>query len=194
MPPTFLRLNLPIFAMSLTISNKYTMKNVCHYAEKTEGFIIMSKVLTLWNQLKSSSAGRLLFSKLICWKAPYFSSISPLFDVVKPDYCQVSIHKHRKLMNHINTIHAIVMCNMAELAGGTMTQVSVPNHYRWIPKGMTVEYLQKAETDLVAIATPADPEQHWQAHTEYLVKVEIFDTAQVLVFRALISMRISPQK
>lgn len=34
------------------------------------------------------------------------------------------------------------MCNMAELAGGTMTEVTVPSTHRWIPKGMTVEYLK----------------------------------------------------
>jgi hypothetical protein len=32
---------------------------------------------------------------------------------------------------------------MAELAGGTMTEVTVPTSHRWIPKGMTVEYLKK---------------------------------------------------
>lgn len=37
------------------------------------------------------------------------------------------------------------MCNMAELAGGTMTEVTVPSTHRWIPKGMTVEYLKKRQ-------------------------------------------------
>jgi len=57
------------------------------------------------------------------------------------------------VLNHIGTVHAIAMCNMAELAGGTMTEVTVPATHRWIPKGMTVEYLKKAETDLIAIAS-----------------------------------------
>lgn len=35
-----------------------------------------------------------------------------------------------------------------------MTEVSVPTTHRWIPKGMTVEYLKKTATDLVAIAAP----------------------------------------
>lgn len=154
----------------------------------------MSKLLTIWNRLKTTSTGKWTFSKIICWKAPYFSSISPVFEVVQPNYCQVHIRKHRKLLNHIDTIHAIVMCNMAELAGGTMTEVSVPSEYRWIPKGMNVKYLQKAETDLVAIATPAEPEQSWKTNTEYLVKVDVFDTNQTLVFQAVISMWISAQK
>ena len=35
------------------------------------------------------------------------------------------------------------MCNMAELAGGLMTDVSIPQGSRWIPSGMTVKYLKK---------------------------------------------------
>ena len=44
------------------------------------------------------------------------------------------------------------MCNMAELAAGIMSEATVPASHRWIPKGMTVEYLKKAGTDLRAVA------------------------------------------
>ncbi|WP_299018285.1 DUF4442 domain-containing protein [uncultured Photobacterium sp.] len=71
--------------------------------------------------------------------APYFSTIKPQFLELKPGYTEVAIKKRRKVTNHINTVHAIAMCNMAELAGGIMTDVSVPTKCRWIPVGMTVE-------------------------------------------------------
>lgn len=116
----------------------------------------MSQALKLWNSFKNKPAGKWTFSKLICLKAPYFSSISPVFEELKPNYCEIKIKKQRAVLNHIRTVHAIAMCNMAELAGGTMTDATVPSSHRWIPKGMTVEYLKKANTDLVAIATPAD--------------------------------------
>ncbi|WP_269431109.1 DUF4442 domain-containing protein [Photobacterium gaetbulicola] len=41
--------------------------------------------------------------------------------------------------NHLNAVHAIAMFNMAELAGGMMTDVSIPVNSRWIPVGMMVE-------------------------------------------------------
>jgi Domain of unknown function (DUF4442) len=56
---------------------------------------------------------------------------------------------------------------MAELAGGTMTDATVPNTHRWIPKGMQVEYLKKANTDLVAIATPVQANFQWNAGSDY---------------------------
>ena len=156
--------------------------------------ITMSQALKIWKTLEAKPAGKWTFSKLLCLKAPYFSSISPLFEQLRPDYCEVSIKKHRAVLNHIGTVHAIAMCNMAELAGGTMTDVTVPNTHRWIPKGMQVEYIQKASTDLVAVATPAQSNFVWNEGSDYVVNVDVKNTAQELVFRATITMWVSLKK
>jgi len=100
--------------------------------------------------------------------------------------------KRRRVLNHIGTVHAIAMCNMAELAGGTMTEVTVPSNYRWIPKGMTVEYLAKAETDLKAVAK-MDPIPAFAEAAELPVTVTVTDTASKPVFRAVITMWVSPR-
>lgn len=154
----------------------------------------MNNVLKIWTFLQHTPVGKWTFSKLISVKAPYFKSISAIFEQLEPHYCKIKLKKQRAVLNHIGTVHAIAMCNMAELAGGAMTEVSIPQHYRWIPKGMTVEYLKKAETDLVAIATPADHRYTWSANSTYVVKVEVLDASDQLVFRALISMWISQRK
>ena len=154
----------------------------------------MSQALKIWKSLENKPAGKYLFSKLLCLKAPYFGSISPLFEDLKPGYCAVSIKKHRAVLNHLSTVHAIAMCNMAELAGGTMTDATVPKTHRWIPKGMQVEYAKKATTDLVAIATPAEPNFIWNEGSDYLVNVEIKDTTEEVVFRAVITMWVSVKK
>ena len=149
--------------------------------------------LKIWQRFANAPGGKWAFSKLVCLKAPYFSSIQPLFEELKPEYCKVRIAKRRAVLNHLGTVHAIAMCNMAELSGGTLTEVTVPATHRWIPKGMTVEYLKKANTDLVAIATPVE-KMDWSMAGEYKVKVEVRDTKDELVFRALITMWVSPKK
>lgn len=148
--------------------------------------------LKIWQRCASAPGGKWAFSRMVCLKAPYFSSIRPLFEVLEPGYCRVRIAKRRAVLNHLGTVHAIAMCNMAELAGGSMTEVSVPATHRWIPKSMSVEYLKKAETDLVAIAT-LEKQVHGKDAGEYLVKVEVRDTKDVLVFRAMITMWVSPK-
>lgn len=154
----------------------------------------MASTLDLWNKASAFPAGKWTFTRMLCLKAPYFSSIAPLFEELKPNYCKISIKKKRSVLNHIGTVHAIAMCNMAELAGGTMTEVTVPPSHRWIPKGMTVEYLKKAETDLIAIASPVEENYDWDKAGEYLVNVDVFDTANEKVFHAKITMWISKKK
>ena len=154
----------------------------------------MASTLDLWNKVSVLPAGKWTFTRMLCLKAPYFSSISPLFEELKPNACKISIKKKRSVLNHIGTVHAIAMCNMAELAGGTRTEVTVPTTHRWIPKGMTVEYLKKAETDLTAIATPVDANFQWSEGSDYLVNVDVKDAANETVFRAVITMWVSAKK
>ena len=154
----------------------------------------MASTLELWNKASALPAVKWTFTRMLCLKAPYFSSISPLIEELKPNSCKISIKKKRSVLNHIGTVHAIAMCNMAELAGGTMTEVTVPATHRWIPKGMTVEYLKKAETDLIAIASPVEQNYDWDKAGEYLVNVDVFDKANEKVFHAKITMWISKKK
>ena len=152
-----------------------------------------NQVLQLWGRLQGWPGGRWLFTRLMCLKAPYFSSIRPAFIALRPGYCEVALRKRRAVQNHIGTVHAIAMCNMAELAAGIMTEATVPATHRWIPKGMTVEYLKKAGTDLRAVAA-LDPLPVFGPAAEVPVPVVVTDRAGVAVFRAEIRMWVSPKR
>ncbi|GAA0692630.1 DUF4442 domain-containing protein [Dyella marensis] len=149
--------------------------------------------LAIWQKLSARPGGAWLFSRLICLKAPYFGSIKPRFEELRPGYCRIRIAKRRAVLNHIGTVHAIAMCNLAELAGGTMTEVTIPPTHRWIPKGMTVEYLKKATTGVVGIAEPVAPEISSEA-ADYPVRVTVADANGEAVFRAVITMWVSPRR
>lgn len=153
----------------------------------------MSNTIKIWETMSSKPGGKWAFTKALCLKAPYFGSISPKFEELRPEFCKVSITKRRSVLNHLGTVHAIAMCNMAELAGGTMTEVTVPSTHRWIPNGMTVEYLKKAKTDLIAIASPVSKMDLSKAG-EFKVNVLVRDTSDEIVFRAVITMWVSPKK
>lgn len=148
--------------------------------------------LATWQRLSTKPAGKWAFTRMVCWKAPYFGSIRPAFVELRPGCCEVHMKKRRRVLNHIGTVHAIAMCNMAELAGGTMTEVTVPSDYRWIPKGMTVEYIAKAETGLKAVAE-IDPIPTFADAAELPVTVTVTDAANQPVFRAVITMWVSPK-
>ena len=143
-----------------------------------------------WDKLGHNAVGRWLFSRVICFKAPYFASIRPVFRRLEPGVCEVSFSKRRAVQNHIGTVHAIAICNAAELAGGIVTEVTLPATHRWIPKGMSVEYLRPATTDLVATARCTLPEALKDQQT-LKIAVEISDATGTIVTRALIDMHVS---
>jgi len=153
----------------------------------------LPRTLTLWRRFAALPGGAWAFSRLVCAKAPYFATIRPRFAVLEPGRCEVRMRKRRAVLNHIGTVHAIAMCNMAELAAGTMTEVTIPATHRWIPKGMTVRYLKKATTDLAAVATP-DGVTDWSAPADYPVRVAVTDAHGETVFDAVVTMRVAPKR
>lgn len=152
-----------------------------------------NSTLALWEKLSRYPGGRWLFSRLLCLKAPYFGTIRPQLEILRPGCCQVRIGKRRAVQNHIGTVHAIAICNMAELAAGVMTDATMPATHRWIPKGMTVEYLKKAATDLTARAELASIPEFDEAR-DLVVPVSVRDKHGEEVVTAQITMWVSPRK
>jgi acyl-coenzyme A thioesterase PaaI-like protein len=153
----------------------------------------MSQALSLYRRLVSLPGGRWLYSRLICFKAPYFATIRPRFIALEPGRCAVDIRDRRRVHNHIGTVHAIALCNAAELSAGMMTDVTIPASMRWIPKGMSVEYLAKAMGTMHAVATPESAAVESASGYAWPVTVRISDGAGKEVFRARIDMWVSPR-
>lgn len=151
-----------------------------------------SLVLTLWNRLAERPLGKWLVGKIICFKAPYFATIKPRFTHIAPGKVEITFKKRRSVLNHINSVHAIAMCNAAELAGGICMDVSLHAKLRWIPIGMRVEYLKKAKSDLRAVCELSD--YSWEHEQVVDVPVVLVDSQGDTVFEAHITMKLSPKK
>jgi len=150
-------------------------------------------VLSLYRRITRWPAGHWLFSRLVCFKAPYFATIAPRFVALEPGRCEVRIRDRRRVHNHIGTVHAIALCNLAELSAGVMTDATIPANMRWIPKGMTVEYLAKAKGAMHAEATPENAAVESPGGYAWPVKVSVRNDAGEEVFRARIDMWVSPR-
>ena len=150
-------------------------------------------LLALYRKMTRWPAGHWLFSRAVCFKAPYFGSVSPTFRALERGRCEATIPHRRRVQNHIGTVHAIALCNLAELCAGVMTDASLPADMRWIPKGMTVQYLKKAMGTIRAVATPSIPIVHADEGYELPVDVVLTDAAGDAVFRASITMWLSPR-
>lgn len=107
---------------------------------------------------------------------------------------KASMKKRRAVHNHLKTVHAIAMCNLCEFTGGILMEASIPKHRRWIPVGMTVNYVKKAKTDLTAVCDLSHID--WNTCDEVICNVSVRDTSDVEVMNAAITMKVSdkPQK
>jgi acyl-coenzyme A thioesterase PaaI-like protein len=160
---------------------------------KREGIIMGNPLLSLYRRITRWPGGHWLFSRAVCLRAPYFATIAPRFVALQPERCEARMRDRRRVHNHIGTVHAIALCNLAELSAGVMAEASMTPHARWIPKAMSVEYLGKAIGDMHAVATPETPLGAVEQGREWPVRVTITDPAGTPVFRACITMWVSPR-
>lgn len=137
--------------------------------------------------------GRWLFGRVVCWRAPYFSTIAPRFLTVQDGRCELEFRDRRCVRNHIGSVHAIALCNAAELAGGVMMEAGTPRGMRWIPKGMTVEYVAKAKGTMHVIARSSSRIETRDYGYEMPAEVEARSPDGKVVFLATIRMWISPR-
>jgi acyl-coenzyme A thioesterase PaaI-like protein len=148
----------------------------------------------MWKRLASRPGGSRIFSAAAMVRVPYFASIVPHVRRMEPGFAEVSVPKWFYVYNHLGTVHAIASCNAAELAMGMLMEATVPTTHRWIPKSMTVQYLEKATTSLRAQARLAPPD--FAAITEgdeVVVPVNVFDEAGAEVVHAEITTWVTPR-
>ncbi|MCB0755106.1 MAG: DUF4442 domain-containing protein [Flavobacteriales bacterium] len=149
----------------------------------------MNRILKLQDQLKSVPFGNSIFSGILARFAPYFTTIKPKVVELRPNYMKASMKKRKAVHNHLKTVHAIAMCNLCEFTGGILMEASIPQHRRWIPVAMTVNYVKKAMTDLTATCDLSHVD--WETCDEVICNVSVRDTSDVEVMNAAITMKVS---
>jgi acyl-coenzyme A thioesterase PaaI-like protein len=151
---------------------------------------LIGPTLRAWHKHNGSRLGRWLFARMVCRRAPYFATIRPRFIELRASFCKVSMHRRRSIENHLGAIHALALGNLCELAAGMVTEVTTPPGTRWVPRGMTIEYLRKAESEVSATARLDKSE--WTVAGNVAVPVSVADRNGNEVVRAVITMHVAP--
>lgn len=152
----------------------------------------MSTLLTTYRWLERLPGGSRVFSAAFARKAPYFRTVSPRFTVLRPHLAELRLPNHKAVHNHIGTVHAIAVCNGLEAAMGALAEATIDPGMRWLPKGMQVDYLAKADSDLVCTArtSPAD----WAAAPDVPVAVRAVRSDGVVVVEGVIKLWVTPKR
>jgi acyl-coenzyme A thioesterase PaaI-like protein len=130
--------------------------------------------------------GERLFSFGYQLAAPYFLTIPARLVLVEPGRAEARMWQAPWVRNHLGTVHAIALCNLAEYTMGAVAEASVPATHRWVPKGMSVEYLALARGAMHAVATLELPASDLGDGIELPVAVSVRDGGGTEVFTATI--------
>jgi acyl-coenzyme A thioesterase PaaI-like protein len=121
---------------------------------------------------------------------PYTGSVSPRVEVLEPGYARISITQHRKLEQHLGSIHAIALMNLAEFASGAAMTTALPAGFRGIVTRMSIEYFKKARGTVTAESRPVLPDL--SVGGEFDFTSEIKNQEGDVVARATVRWRLGP--
>lgn len=147
-------------------------------------------ILGWWRRLSPLPGGRTLFSMILGRTAPYTSTIGARCEVLEPGYSRWSMRDRRAVRNHLNSVHAVALVNLAEVSSGTAMLVGMPPGTRGIVTGLSIEYLKKARGRLTAECR-CDVGQVTETR-ELTVPAVVRDQAGDEVARAEVRWKVSP--
>jgi uncharacterized protein (TIGR00369 family) len=108
------------------------------------------RVRSLWQRLSGLPGGKALFSFLFGRMAPYTGTLGARVEALGPGFCRVSLRDRRGLRNHLDSIHAMALANLAEAASGLAVVAALPPGVQGIVTGFSITYVKKARGRLVA--------------------------------------------
>ena len=145
----------------------------------------------LWRRTSALPGGSRIFSVLLGRIVPYTGSISPHVEMLDEGYARVSLRDRRRIRNHLGSIHAIAIMNLAEVASGLALNFSLPSDARSILTGLSVEYSRKARGTLTAESRITVPQTNERREYEFVTVVRDPDGEEVA--RAMARWLVGPK-
>lgn len=144
-----------------------------------------------WDRLHGVPGGKRLFAKLVGRAAPYTGTMGAQVAELRLGFARTVMADRKAVRNHLRSVHAIALCNLAELTGNIALAYSLPDDARFIVAGIDIDYLKKARgrvTGECHCPVPASSERR-----SYELGVELRDPAGDVVARATLRSLVGPK-
>lgn len=143
-----------------------------------------------WQRLSALPGGTLIFDRLLGAAIPYTGALGAHIEVLEPGYARVRLDERRAVRNHLKSIHAIALSNLAELTGNLALAYSLPDDARFIVTKICTEYKKKARGSVTAECRCEPPGS--SERREYELRISIADGNGVVVAEAVLTTLVSP--
>lgn len=151
----------------------------------------MQQLLNTWNFLNKFPLGNRIFSLGLRFMVPYTGSLGAIVQELRPGHCRVLLKDRRAVRNHLNSIHAMALANLAEMTSGLSLVVGLPKDHRAILVGFEIQYMKKSRGQLVAISDLVMPPFGKEQTVE--LKVVVQDSSGATTCQARASWKIGIQ-
>jgi acyl-coenzyme A thioesterase PaaI-like protein len=145
-----------------------------------------------WAALAPLPGGAWLFSRLLAFMNPYSGAVGARVVTLEPGHAALRLKDRRGIRNHLNSIHAIALANVAEMASGLAMLAALPEGARGIPTAFRIEYLKKARGTLTAESRVVLPDVTVDGTHDFTSEVR--DAAGDAVAKATVTWRLGPDK
>jgi len=150
------------------------------------------RLLKLWRQLSPLPGGQWLFARIFSFTVPYSGSVSPRIRHIEPGYAKVEIPDRRSNRQHLGSVHAVALMNVAEQASGLAMLSGLPEGVRGIVTKLSMEYFKKARGTITAVSRVDIPVV--TEDTDFDVIADCLDSAGDVVARATVRWRLGPDR
>lgn len=148
-------------------------------------------LLKQWEKLAPYPGGKRIFSYLFGRMVPYSGSIHPEIVHLEAGHVKVLLRDRRKVRNHLQSIHAAALMNLAEAASGLSFVTGLPKDARAIVLEFKIKYFKKARGNLIAECYCAPPSTVTE-RKEYKVQAQVKNENGETVCEAEATWLVSP--
>lgn len=148
-------------------------------------------LLETWQKHSKSPIGRLIFYWAFRRFVPYSASISPKIESWESGKAVVSLRDHFAIRNHLKSVHAVALVNLAELTSGLAVIGTTGPDIRGILTGFEIKYSKKSRGKITATSEIKLPEI--KERTPFLAHVVLRDEAGDEVCRAQATWLLEPR-
>ena len=122
-------------------------------------------------------------------RTPLLSTLQARFGELRVGLCRIEMQAHRRVCSADGAIDPMAISALAQLTATMVMDVSVPEGLRSTVRGLTIEYLRRAESSVVSLAR--FDKTDWAQSDLVSVPVTLSETAGQEVARAVVSFAVA---